>query len=359
GITAAPPTVTITANPSLTVCQNDALILTANPVGDTPFTFLWSTGATTPSITPPTPAVGSIVYTVTATDANGFTASSNVTVNVLAPLTVTCPGNSSTCINSSAITLNGGTPAGGVYSGTGVYQVGANYLFDPAIAGVGTHTITYSLSNQSLAYWNFNIGSQGTPWTAPILQTSGTGIITPGNWTWGDILYTDRFPGSTQNALFGDPAENSLSLIRGSSPSMNGHFFQVEFSMAGASDLLISYWTQRSSNLGFSSNQWSYSTDGINFTPFGPVVTPTNGGNVVTIAAPDVLNGIGNVYLRYTLDGANTVPANFAVNNRIDNLQLNTATTCSNPCTFNITVNDLPTITGTLEVCAGSSTQLT
>jgi len=360
GISAAPPTVTISANPSLTVCQNDALTLTANPLGDGPFTFLWSTGATTPSITPSTATVGPTIYTVTVTDGNGFTASSNVTVTILAQATVTCPGNSSTCINSSAIALTGATPAGGVYSGTGVYQVGANYFFDPAIAGVGIHTITYTLSNQTLAYWNFNTGSDGSPWNAPIATSSGAGSITAGNWIWGDLNYTDGFNGSTQNTLFVDPAGASFSLIRGpSGSSMNGHYIQVECSMTGASDLVISYWTRRSSNLGFISNQWSYSTDGVTFTNFGPVITPTDGGIVVTVAAPAVLNGIGTVYLRYTLNGANVLPANFEVNNRIDNLQLNTATTCSTPCTFDFVVNDLPTITGALEVCAGSTTQLT
>ncbi|KAF0199534.1 MAG: hypothetical protein FD170_3914, partial [Bacteroidetes bacterium] len=359
GITAAPPTVTITANPSLTVCQNGPLTLTANPVGDAPFSYSWSTGAVTSAISPSTATVGSVVYTVTVTDVNGFTANANVTVNVLAPQTVTCPSNTSTCLNTAPFQLTGGTPAGGIYSGTGVYQSGANYFFDPSLAGAGTHIITYSLSNQLLSYWNFNNGSSGTPWTPPIGPTSGSGSITSGNWNW---TYTDGLPGSVLNALFGDPAEESLSLLRGpAASSMNGRYIQIECSMTGASDLVLSYWTRRSSESGFVSNQWSYSTDGVNFTNFGPVINPTNSGSVITIAAPDVLNGIPLIYLRYTLNGASTNPdVSFnLVNNRIDNFQLNTATTCSTPCTFTITVNDLPTITGTLEVCAGSTTQLT
>ncbi|MHC1775287.1 MAG: beta strand repeat-containing protein [Lentimicrobium sp.] len=359
GITAAPPTVTITANPSLTVCQNEPLTLTANPSGDAPFTYAWNTGATTQSIPPSTAIVGSIVYTVTVTDANGFTASANVTVNVLAPQTVTCPANSSTCINSADLPLAGGSPSGGIYSGTGVYQVGPNYFFDPAVAGVGTHTITYSLSNQTQAYWNFNSGSAGTPWNAPIAASFGTGNITAGNWIWGDIDYTAGFNGNVQNALFGDPAGASLSLIRGDSPSMNGRYIQVELSMTGLADLVISYWSQKSSNDGFDNNQWSYSTDGTNFTNFGSVINPSNGGSVYTISAPDALNGQPAVYLRYTLNGASTGASFDAVNNRLDNLQMNVASTCSTPCTFDITVNDLPTITGALEVCAGATTQLT
>lgn len=41
--------------------------------------------------------------------------------------------------------LNGGEPAGGVYSGTGV----SNNEFDPATAGIGSHPITYTYTSQS------------------------------------------------------------------------------------------------------------------------------------------------------------------------------------------------------------------
>ena len=44
--------------------------------------------------------------------------------------------------------LGGGVPSGGVYSGPGVTDGGngTTYSFDPATAGVGTHTITYTTS---------------------------------------------------------------------------------------------------------------------------------------------------------------------------------------------------------------------
>ncbi len=43
------------------------------------------------------------------------------------------------CSNDSKVTLTGGLPIGGVYSGSGVI----NNSFDPSIAGIGTHLITY------------------------------------------------------------------------------------------------------------------------------------------------------------------------------------------------------------------------
>jgi hypothetical protein len=51
------------------------------------------------------------------------------------------------CINDAPIILEGGTPAGGVYSGTGVSLSGADYIFDPAISGTGTFTLTYTYTD--------------------------------------------------------------------------------------------------------------------------------------------------------------------------------------------------------------------
>ena len=47
------------------------------------------------------------------------------------------------CINWPAFELTGGLPAGGDYSGPGV----ENGWFDPALAGTGTHTITYNYTD--------------------------------------------------------------------------------------------------------------------------------------------------------------------------------------------------------------------
>lgn len=49
------------------------------------------------------------------------------------------------CSYNSSFSLSGGAPAGGAYSGPGV----SNGVFNPATAGVGTHTITYTVSPSS------------------------------------------------------------------------------------------------------------------------------------------------------------------------------------------------------------------
>ncbi|MBM2815455.1 MAG: type sorting protein [Ignavibacteria bacterium] len=47
------------------------------------------------------------------------------------------------CLNDSKIILTAGTPVSGTYTGIGV----TGNQFDPQVAGVGSHTITYSLTN--------------------------------------------------------------------------------------------------------------------------------------------------------------------------------------------------------------------
>ncbi|MCW5920772.1 MAG: Ig-like domain-containing protein [Saprospiraceae bacterium] len=61
----------------------------------------------------------------------------------LSPITVTCPSNTTVCIDEASFGLTGGTPSGGTYTGPGV---SAN-TFDPVAAGPGTHTITYSYTD--------------------------------------------------------------------------------------------------------------------------------------------------------------------------------------------------------------------
>ena len=48
------------------------------------------------------------------------------------------------CLNVSPVTLRGGLPVGGTYSGAGIIGGAA---FDPALAGAGTHSISYTYTN--------------------------------------------------------------------------------------------------------------------------------------------------------------------------------------------------------------------
>jgi hypothetical protein len=177
-----------------------------------------------------------------------------------------------------------------------------------------------------MGYWNFNQGVSGTPWSTPINADAGEGsaVIQAGTWVWENLDYSEAFAGSTQNALFGDPAGASLSLR---SNAMNGNYIQIALDMTGYEDLEISYWSRRTAT-GFNANQWSWSIDGQNFNDFGPVINPSDAssGAVIVLDPIAEVNNSPTVYLRYTLNGATTGTGN----NRIDNLQLN-ATQISDP----------------------------
>lgn len=105
------------------------------------YTFVWSGAQTTEDIS----GVMSGSYTVDVTDANGCTANSVETVgftNTSPTVTLTLT-NDVACNTESTIMLSGESPTGGVWSGTGV--TGTN--FDPSVAGVGIHTITYMFTD--------------------------------------------------------------------------------------------------------------------------------------------------------------------------------------------------------------------
>jgi len=65
----------------------------------------------------------------------------NVKINPL-PIVTLSPLND-VCIDLTPFPLYGGLPSGGIYSGTGV----VNNIFYPALAGVGTHPITYTYTD--------------------------------------------------------------------------------------------------------------------------------------------------------------------------------------------------------------------
>jgi PKD repeat protein len=69
--------------------------------------------------------------------------SNSVSISVLPLPQVSMPGLASECSNGSPVTLTGGSPAGGAYSGDGV----SNGVFDPLVAGTGSHWITYTYTN--------------------------------------------------------------------------------------------------------------------------------------------------------------------------------------------------------------------
>jgi uncharacterized repeat protein (TIGR03803 family) len=135
------PAATINPNGTRVICAGSSVDLTASAGSS----WLWSTGATTPSITVDTPGD----YTVTVTDANGCSATSEPTTvtSVSAPAAIVS-GGGTICTRGSATiqaALSGGTPPWSIRWSDGVEQL--NIASSPATRTVTPRaTTTYTLT---------------------------------------------------------------------------------------------------------------------------------------------------------------------------------------------------------------------
>ncbi|MBL7775512.1 MAG: SprB repeat-containing protein, partial [Saprospiraceae bacterium] len=144
-------TVNVTVNPlpAAPTCPSASSTCLATPAyalsGGSPGGGTYSgPGVSAGMFNPATAGTGTHAITYTITDGNGCTnsCSFNITVHP-PPAAPSCPSNSSTCLTTPAYALSGGSPGGGTYSGPGV----SAGMFNPATAGAGTHTITYTAAD--------------------------------------------------------------------------------------------------------------------------------------------------------------------------------------------------------------------
>ncbi|WP_254097156.1 T9SS type A sorting domain-containing protein [Aquimarina sp. Aq107] len=147
------PTVTFSAPADICIDQGIQTGLTGgSPTGGTySGTGVTDDGnGTTYSFNPATAGAGVHTITYSFTNANGCTDTASDTIEVFDLPTVTFSAPADICIDQGIQTgLTGGSPTGGTYSGTGVTDDGngTTYSFNPATAGAGVHTITYSFTN--------------------------------------------------------------------------------------------------------------------------------------------------------------------------------------------------------------------
>ncbi|MCY3004851.1 MAG: PEP-CTERM sorting domain-containing protein [Planctomycetota bacterium] len=138
----------------------------------------------------------------------------------------------------------------------------------------------------------------------------------------------DAFGGTAINAGMGFSRTTSgaaaLALIN---QTANGKSAVFRFSMAGFQELMVSYASQRT-NSGFTSQAWSYSTDGVNWTDHQAVSNLPLAFAIQPLGIIRGLDGATDAYLRLTLTGASSGTGN----NRLDNIQFNaTATAVPEP----------------------------
>ena len=131
-----PATPTISASGPITFCEGGSVNLTASSsTGNT-----WSSGQTTQTISVTT----SGVFTVTTSDGTCTSlASSPITVTANPKPVVTFGSLTDVCNTDAAFVLTQGSPAGGVYSGSGV----SAGTFDPSQATIGAVNLTYDFTD--------------------------------------------------------------------------------------------------------------------------------------------------------------------------------------------------------------------
>ena len=189
--------------------------------------------------------------------------------------------------------------------------------------------VTYGFGQEIVTAWTFD-GLTGTNSGA-----SGTEKVIPANTEWGEgTFYADGTNGSDNlsneaspeiNAFNGttmnDPrtTPESSKAIAIANSSANGKSVVFKFSMSGYQNLELSY-VQRGTASGFSSETWSYSTNGTDFTEV-ETISGTNQTNSEFVMrnvyfSASALNEAPVVYIKLTVDGA----TNASGNNRIDNV---------------------------------------
>ncbi len=139
--------VTVNPLPSVSLGAFSPVCVNATPftlTGGNPSGGTYSgTGVSGGNFDPAAAPTGSTI-TYTYSDGNGCTNSAvqNITVNPLPVVSLALTPNI-VCDYTPAYMLTGGSPSGGDYSGTGITAG----QFDPSVAGIGTHIVTYSYTD--------------------------------------------------------------------------------------------------------------------------------------------------------------------------------------------------------------------
>lgn len=178
----APPQVTIAAG-TLSCNPMNIQFVANGTLGTTPYSYTWSNGSTSQSITGP----GYLTYTVTMTDASGCTATKSITLYNTPPMIVTMTGDLTLCPGqftslgtsgsySSYLWSTGATTSTITTSTIGTYTVTVTNA--NGCTGVGTSTLTQNIlpqfwvtaaaqpscgQNNGTVYFNYTSGS--TPFT--------------------------------------------------------------------------------------------------------------------------------------------------------------------------------------------------
>jgi poly(hydroxyalkanoate) depolymerase family esterase len=142
GLPAGVYTVTVTDNTSMVVMSNSFTITQPAIISGNQTTAICAGQVIT---------VGSHIYNSTNTYTDTLTAmngcdsilTTHLTVHPLTPVSLSITGNDSLCTTDGIFTLSGGSPSGGIYSGSNINSGNLN----PATANTGWDVVTYTVTD--------------------------------------------------------------------------------------------------------------------------------------------------------------------------------------------------------------------
>ena len=135
------PSVTITSIIDTSYCQNDSMInLMALPSGGVFY------DNNSPITGNPFNIIGNHTFKYTYSDSNGCTNSDSVSTNIKSLPTVIFASLNDVCADVASVTITGGNPIGGHYSGQGITSQG---IFYPQNVGSGNYPITYTYTDNN------------------------------------------------------------------------------------------------------------------------------------------------------------------------------------------------------------------
>jgi hypothetical protein len=369
--------------PDMTVCSTDeAFTLSgASPAGGT---YSGSGVGDDGSFNPGIANWGDNTITYSYICPDGTIATCTFIIHVIPPPEMVCPPNMSVCYSDWLITLPDGFPSGGTFSGPGI----SGNQFKTFVAGIGTHTITYSVTDPCPGSCTFTIMVHPNPVVTcpddftmcandPILNLQT--LVSPSGGSFGggntfnpataphgvplqfNYTYTDPQTNCTSSCTFyimvhpnpvvtcpgdttmcaDDPVVNLQSLVSPSGGTfMGGDTFDPGAAPPGV-PLQFNY-TYTDPVTGCK----GYCTFYITTYP-NPVVTCPPNDSACIDDPPFALAGAtpaGGSYSGAGVAGGNFNPAGAGVGNHTITYIYTDANGCSGSCTFTITVNDKPQV---------------
>lgn len=184
---------------------NGSVSITVNG-GTSPYQYLWSNGATTPSIT-----VGAGTYSVSVTDANGCApATATATVQAAGqpnqanagPDQIACGSSAPVQLTGSVVNATGGTWSGGTGNFLGG---GLNPQYDPSAADIANGGVYLYLSTTGNTTCPQDVDTVHITFSTSFLNANltTTGVVCNGGST-GSIAFAPALPGNSYQ--WNDPA---------------------------------------------------------------------------------------------------------------------------------------------------------